>query len=50
VAVHHHFVLTPGDRGLSVVDLFRVQHGKIAERWDIIQSVPGTSANDNTMF
>ena len=50
VAVHSHYVNAPGERGLAVVDLFRVQGGKIVEHWDVLQDVPATSANDNTMF
>jgi predicted SnoaL-like aldol condensation-catalyzing enzyme len=34
----------------AVVDIFRVQNGKITEHWDVIQSVPEKSANENTMF
>ncbi|MGW0707936.1 nuclear transport factor 2 family protein [Streptomyces sp. NPDC002643] len=50
VAVHSNFVTGPDDRGQSVIDLFRVQNGKIVEHWDVMQAVPATSANDNTMF
>lgn len=50
VAVQHHFVDAPGKRGQAIVALFRVRHGKIVEHWDVIQAVPETSANDNTMF
>ncbi|MBX9392969.1 ester cyclase [Streptomyces sp. TRM72054] len=50
VAVHQHFVEAPGARGQAIVDLFRVRNGKIVEHWDVIQAVPETSANDNTMF
>ena len=44
VAVHSHYVRTPGDRGAAVIDLFRVRDGKIVEHWDVIQDVPATSA------
>lgn len=40
----------PAPRGSSVVDIFRVEAGKIVEHWDTIQAVPETSANDNGMF
>ena len=38
------------DSERAVVDIFRVQDGKIAEHWDVIQPVPAESANTNTMF
>ncbi|NKE58703.1 SnoaL-like polyketide cyclase [Lentzea sp. PSKA42] len=51
VAIHSHYRTSPEDRGQSVVDIFRVcQDGKICEHWDVVQNVPATSANDNTMF
>lgn len=50
VAVHAHVRDTPSDLGQAVVYLFRVRDGKIVEQWDSVQSVPATSANDNTMF
>jgi predicted SnoaL-like aldol condensation-catalyzing enzyme len=50
VAVHSHYIPAPGERGQAIVDLFRVRCGKIVEHWDVIQDVPATSANDNTMF
>ena len=34
VAVHSHYINTPGERGRAVVDLFRVRDGKIVEHWD----------------
>lgn len=49
VAVHSHYRFAD-DRGLAVVDLFRVRGGKVVEHWDVVQPVPATSANDNTMF
>ena len=50
VVVHSLFRSGPGDRGQAIMDLFRVQHGKIVEHWDVIQPVPARTANGNTMF
>jgi predicted SnoaL-like aldol condensation-catalyzing enzyme len=38
------------DRGKAIVDIFRLEKGKIVEHWDVIQDVPEKSANNNTMF
>ncbi len=40
----------PAERGVAVMDIFRVKDGKIAEHWDVIESIPETAANTNTMF
>ena len=54
VAVHARVVRTAADRnsgrGWAVVDIFRLEHGRIVEHWDVVQDVPEKSANDNTMF
>jgi predicted SnoaL-like aldol condensation-catalyzing enzyme len=50
VAVHCHFVRHASDRGVAVMDMFRLEDGKIVEHWDVLQDVPETSANVNTMF
>jgi predicted SnoaL-like aldol condensation-catalyzing enzyme len=50
VVLHSHLVLKPGHRGSAVVDIFRLENGKIVEHWDVVQEVPETSANNNTMF
>ena len=42
--------LSTGDRGLAIVDLYRLQGVRIAEHWDVIQPVPESSANGNSMF
>ena len=50
VAVHSHGSFAPGDRGIAVVDILRVEGCKVVEHWDVVQSVPEKSANSNGMF
>jgi len=50
VYLHIHSTNGPEDRGVAVVDIFRVKGGLIVEHWDVIQPVPAESANSNTMF
>lgn len=50
VLVHSHLVPVPGTRGEALLDIFRVQDGKIAEHWDVTQAVPETTASGNDMF
>ena len=49
VAVHMH-VRFEAQPGLAVMDMFRLQDGKIVEHWDVIQNVPAQSASGNSMF
>jgi predicted SnoaL-like aldol condensation-catalyzing enzyme len=50
VILHVHSIKEPGTRGQAIVDLFRLENGKIVEHWDVIQLIPEKSANSNTMF
>ena len=50
VVTHSHLVSKPGERGMAVVDIFRLENGKIFEHWDVVQEIPEKSENDNTMF
>src|ERR1700730_16048506 len=51
VILHSHWYgLSGNPRGEAVVDIFRLKGGKVLEHWDVIQPIPETSANTNTMF
>ena len=50
VVLHVHSKRSPDDRGRAIVDIFKVENGKIVEHWDVVQDIPEKSANDNTMF
>lgn len=50
VILHVYWTGLFGERGEAVVDIFRLEDGKVVEHWDVIQSIPQTAANDNTMF
>ena len=50
VFLHVHSTQNKQDRGEAIIDIFRVEDGKIVEHWDVQQSIPEQSANQNTMF
>jgi predicted SnoaL-like aldol condensation-catalyzing enzyme len=50
VILHVHNVPTPGARGNAIVDIFKLENGKIVEHWDVRQEIPEQAANANTMF
>ena len=39
-----------GNKTISIVDIFRIQDGKIIEHWDVHEEVPEKSANSHPMF
>jgi predicted SnoaL-like aldol condensation-catalyzing enzyme len=49
VVLHVHSRRTP-QRQLAIIEIFRLEDGKIAEHWDVIQEIPETSLNPNGMF
>ena len=49
-AVHVRARQNPEDRGFAIVDILRLENGKIVEHWDVIQAVPEQSANPHPMF
>lgn len=50
VWIHQHVRRSPADPGRAVVNIFRMEDGKFAEHWNVVQPVPEDSRNDNTMF
>ncbi|MFJ8232910.1 hypothetical protein ACIQ9E_23660 [Streptomyces sp. NPDC094448] len=47
---HVRGVRVPGQPGSAILDIFRLEDGKIVERWDAIQPAPERSANPNGML
>lgn len=50
VILHVHAVRTPGERGTAIIDIFKLENGKIVEHWDVAQPIPEKAANANGMF
>ncbi len=50
VILHVHSIRDPGTRGRAIFDLFKLDHGKIIEHWDVVQDIPEQAANENGMF
>ena len=50
VILHVHAVREPGTRGRAIIDIFRLENGKIVEHWDVAQDIPEKPANANGMF
>lgn len=50
VALHVESAGRPGESSVAIVDIFRVEDGKIVEHWDVIQVTPKQTASGNSMF
>ena len=50
VILHVHSIRTPGTAGRAIVDIFKLEKGKVVEHWDAVQDIPASSANGNGMF
>jgi len=52
VVLHVHSKRTPESPGNAIVDIFRIEDGKVVEHWDVVQRVPEATdiKNANTMF
>ncbi len=50
VIVHIELHRWKDDPGFSIVDMFRMQDGMVAEHWDVLQEIPTDPVNSNSMF
>ena len=53
VVLHVHSHRVPGDVGRNIVEIFRVEGGKVVEHWDVVQDIPQPiypPINDNGYF
>lgn len=50
VILHVHAVREPGTRGNAIIDIFKLENGKIVEHWDVTQAIPEKTASGNPMF
>lgn len=50
VAIHSHIMVRQGEPGMAAIHLFRFQGDKIVELWDIGESIPVNSPNQDGVF
>lgn len=50
VVAHVHIRWKPEDQGTAVVEILRVQNGRLVEHWGVGMDVPEKAMNSNGMF
>ena len=50
VVLHVHSTRGDNTPGRAIVDIFKLENGKVVEHWDVIQDIPEKPANSNGMF
>jgi predicted SnoaL-like aldol condensation-catalyzing enzyme len=47
---HIHTVRHAGDPGMTIIDVFRMEDGKVREHWEVVQDIPAALPHDNGIF
>lgn len=47
---HIHTVRFPGDPGMSIIDIFRLEDGRVKEHWEVLQEIPEALPHNNGIF
>lgn len=50
VILHVYNVREPGTRGRAIIDIFKLENGKVVEHWDVAQDIPEKMPHNNGMF
>jgi predicted SnoaL-like aldol condensation-catalyzing enzyme len=50
VAIHYHWIVEQGVFERAIVDIFRIEKGRLVEHWDVVQPMPTQSVNRHPMF
>jgi predicted SnoaL-like aldol condensation-catalyzing enzyme len=50
VILHVHIIREPGTRGSVNMDIFRLEHSKVVEHWDVNQLIPEKMVNPHGML
>ncbi len=47
---HIHTIRQAGDPGMSIVDIFRMEDGRVKEHWEVVQDIPADLPHTNGIF